>query len=79
MRASSLSNPDIIDLLNRYFVPVHVDGVYVNKNPSTDAEEKAAYRGGYSGNGWYGHGGSGYWRNGRYCGYGGHGHGWQGS
>jgi hypothetical protein len=45
MRASSLSNPEIIEILNRYFVPVHVDGVYVNKNPSIDAEEKAAYRG----------------------------------
>jgi hypothetical protein len=45
MRASSLSNPDIIEILNRYFVPVHVDGVYVNKNPSIDAAEKAAYRG----------------------------------
>jgi hypothetical protein len=45
MRASSLSNPAIIEILNRYFVPVHVDGVYVNKNASIDADEKAAYRG----------------------------------
>src|SRR5437667_398646 len=29
MRASSLSNAKVIDLLNRFFVPVHVDGVYV--------------------------------------------------
>src|SRR5437879_1234569 len=44
MRASSLSNPEIIEILNRYFVPVHVDGVYVNRNPAIDAAEKAAYR-----------------------------------
>lgn len=45
MRASSLSNAAVIEILNRYFVPVHVDGVYVSKNPSVEAGEKAAYRG----------------------------------
>jgi hypothetical protein len=45
MRASSLSNPEIIEILNRYFVPVHVDGVYVNNNASVEAGEKAAFRG----------------------------------
>jgi hypothetical protein len=44
MRASSLSNAKVIDLLNRYFVPVTVDGVYVQFNDSVPAEEKAAYR-----------------------------------
>jgi hypothetical protein len=44
MRASSLSNPAIIDLLNTSFVPVLVDGVYLNQNEASDADEKAAYR-----------------------------------
>src|SRR4051794_7896382 len=44
MRASSLSNKKIIDLLNRYFVPVTIDGVYLNQNETSQAEEKKAYR-----------------------------------
>ena len=44
MRASSLSNAKIIDLLNRYFVPVTVDGVFVQFNASVPAEEKKAYQ-----------------------------------
>ena len=45
MRASSLSNSKVIDLLNHYFVPVHADGVYITKNPHVTGEEKAAYEG----------------------------------
>jgi hypothetical protein len=44
MRASSLSNAKVIDLLNRYFVPVHVDGVYIKENASVPVEEKKAYQ-----------------------------------
>jgi hypothetical protein len=44
LRASSLSNAKIIDLLNRYFVPVTVDGVFVQFNASVPAEEKKAYQ-----------------------------------
>jgi hypothetical protein len=44
MRASSLSNPRVIDLLNQYFVPVHADGVYYKGNDSVPADEKAAYQ-----------------------------------
>ena len=44
MRASSLSNKKIIDLLNRYFVPVTIDGVYLNQNAASQADEKKAYR-----------------------------------
>ena len=44
MRASSFSNQKIIDLLNRYFVPVTIDGVYLNQNEASQAAEKAAYR-----------------------------------
>jgi hypothetical protein len=43
MRASSLSNAKIIDLLNHYFVPVYADGVYVKHNPAVPADEKAAF------------------------------------
>jgi hypothetical protein len=43
MRASSLSNSRIIDLLNQYFIPVHADGVYYQANDNVPAEEKAAY------------------------------------
>ena len=43
MRASSLSNPEIIDLLNHYFIPVHADGVYYQANKNVPAEEKAAF------------------------------------
>jgi hypothetical protein len=45
LRASSLSNPKIIELLNAYFVPVHLDGTYVQAHPETMGEELAAYRG----------------------------------
>src|SRR5260370_23934550 len=44
MRASSLSSTKVIDLLNHYFVPVHVDGVYVQQNASVAAQEKKAYQ-----------------------------------
>ena len=44
MRASSLSNAKVIDLLNGYFVPAHVDGVYLKGNASVPAAEKAAYQ-----------------------------------
>jgi hypothetical protein len=44
MRASSLANARVIDLLNDYFIPVNVDGVYVQHNESVEAGEKAAYR-----------------------------------
>jgi hypothetical protein len=43
MRASSLSNATVIDLLNHYFVPVTVDGVYYQHNNAVAREEKAAY------------------------------------
>jgi hypothetical protein len=44
MRASSLSNPKVIDLLNHYFIPVNVDGVYYEHNDAVAKDEKAAYR-----------------------------------
>jgi hypothetical protein len=44
MRASSLSSTKVIDLLNHYFVPVHVDGVYVGQNASVPAQERKAYQ-----------------------------------
>lgn len=49
MRASSLSNRKVIDLLNSCFVPVYVDGTYLQANPDTHAEELAAYRGLFAG------------------------------
>jgi hypothetical protein len=44
MRASSLSNAKVIDLLNHYFIPVHADGVYYQHNVAVPPEEKAAYQ-----------------------------------
>src|SRR5579864_9108088 len=44
MRASSLSNTKVIDLLNHYFIPVYADGVYIQNNPAVPVDEKAAYR-----------------------------------
>jgi len=44
MRASSLSNPTVIDLLNYYFIPVQADGVYYKINEAVPMEEKAAYQ-----------------------------------
>jgi hypothetical protein len=44
MRASSLSSTKVIDLLNHYFVPVHLDGVYVGQNASVPAQERKAYQ-----------------------------------
>src|SRR5690242_8731004 len=44
MRASSLSNAKVIDLLNHYFVPVQADGVFYKYHDSVPAEEKAAFR-----------------------------------
>jgi hypothetical protein len=44
MRASSLSNAKVIDLLNHYFVPVQADGVFYKHHSSVPAEEKAAFR-----------------------------------
>lgn len=44
MRASSLSNAKVIDLLNHYFVPVQADGVFYKHHDSIPAEEKAAHR-----------------------------------
>ncbi|HMC88706.1 MAG TPA: hypothetical protein VKI17_04120 [Gemmataceae bacterium] len=44
MRASSLSNAKVIDLLNHYYIPVHVDGVYYGSNDKVPAAEKAAYQ-----------------------------------
>lgn len=44
MRASSLSNLTVIDLLNHYFIPVQADGVYYKINETVPAEEKAAYQ-----------------------------------
>ncbi len=44
MRASSLSNKKVIELLNAYFVPVYVDGTYLQANAETEADELAAYR-----------------------------------
>ena len=44
MRAGPLSNETVISLLNSSFVPVYVDGVYLEHNEAAFAEEKAAYR-----------------------------------
>lgn len=44
MRASSLSNKKVIDLLNAHFVSVYVDGTYLQANSDTEADELAAYR-----------------------------------
>jgi hypothetical protein len=44
MRASSLSNAKVIDLLNHHFISVHADGVYYKHNESVSPEEKAAYQ-----------------------------------
>lgn len=44
MRASSLSNAKIIDLLNHYFIPVQADGVFYKHHDSVAAEERAAFR-----------------------------------
>jgi hypothetical protein len=44
MRASSLSNAKVIDLLNHYFIPVHADGVYYRHNEALPADENAAYQ-----------------------------------
>jgi hypothetical protein len=44
MRASSLSNSKVIDLLNGYFVPVTVDGTFVLHNDSVPADEKKTYQ-----------------------------------
>src|SRR5438132_8266814 len=44
MRASSLSNSKIIDLLNNYFVSVHADGVFYKANANVPADEKAAFQ-----------------------------------
>jgi hypothetical protein len=41
MRASSLSNPEVIALLNRYFVPVYVSNEDYGKNGTAPPEEKA--------------------------------------
>src|SRR5262245_21592126 len=41
MRASSLSNSNIIDLLNRYFVPVYVSNEEYAESGSATSEEKA--------------------------------------
>jgi hypothetical protein len=42
MRASSLSNAKVIELLNHYYIPVNVDGVYYEHNSSVAGDEKAA-------------------------------------
>ena len=42
MRASSLSNAKVIDLLNHYFISVHADGAYYKAN--VPAAEKAVYQ-----------------------------------
>jgi hypothetical protein len=44
LRASSLSNKKIIELLNAYFIPVYVDGTYLQNNPESAAKELSAYR-----------------------------------
>lgn len=45
MRASSLSNNKVIELLNAYFIPVYVDGTYLQAHADTEASELAEYRG----------------------------------
>ncbi|MFT5525064.1 MAG: hypothetical protein ACI9HK_003030 [Pirellulaceae bacterium] len=44
MRASSLSNQKVIELLNSHFIPVYVDGTYLQANSDTEAAELKAYR-----------------------------------
>jgi hypothetical protein len=44
MRASSLSNTRVVDLLNHYFISVTVDGVYYQHNDAVAKEERSAYR-----------------------------------
>jgi hypothetical protein len=44
MRASSLSNTEVIDLLNGYFIPVNVDGTYYRHNVAVAKDEKAAFQ-----------------------------------
>ena len=44
MRASSLSNKKVIELLNAHFLPVYVDRTYLRANSDTEADEVAAYR-----------------------------------
>lgn len=44
MRASSLSNDKVIDLLNHYFVPVQADERFYKYHASIAAEEKAAHQ-----------------------------------
>src|ERR1700730_3450927 len=41
MRASSLSNPQIISLLNRYFVPVYIANADYRPDHPAPADEKA--------------------------------------
>jgi hypothetical protein len=49
MRASSLSNPRVINLLNRYFIPVNVDGTFLKESPGSPAAEKVALAGVFQG------------------------------
>src|SRR5215475_6010039 len=44
MRASSLSNPAVISLLNRFFVPVYVSNEDYRKNGPASADERAEYQ-----------------------------------
>jgi hypothetical protein len=44
LRASSLSNKKVIELLNAHFLPVYVDSTYLQANADTDTVELAAYR-----------------------------------
>src|SRR5262245_56643782 len=44
MRAGSLSIDKVIELLNRYFVPVLADGTYLEHCEAAPSEVKEAYR-----------------------------------
>src|SRR5207253_5368469 len=44
MRASSLSNPAVISLLNRFFVPVYVSNEDYRKDGPAPADERAEYQ-----------------------------------
>ena len=44
MRASSLSNKQVMELLNSYFVPVLVDGTYLEAHTKTAPDQWAAYQ-----------------------------------
>jgi hypothetical protein len=44
MRASSLSNAKVIDLLNHYFIPIQADERFYKHQDSVPAEEKAVHR-----------------------------------